>query len=71
MLHFQPDSGECEYFSYRRHEILEHLLRWNADILVAGDSMMRQVSLRFPTTEQSAPHSASAKTPLAVNLRLG
>ena len=43
MLQFQPDSSQCEYFPYRRREVLEHLLRWKADILVAGDSMMRQV----------------------------
>ncbi len=44
VLNFQPDSSQCEYFTYRRQEVLQHLQRWDADILVAGDSMMRQVS---------------------------
>ena len=43
VLDFQPDGGQCEYFTYRRQEVLQHLQRWDADILVAGDSMMRQV----------------------------
>ena len=47
MLHFQPDGGGCEYFPYRRREVLAQLLRHNADILVAGDSMMRQVYSRL------------------------
>lgn len=23
--HFQPDGGQCEYFAYRRGELLRHL----------------------------------------------
>jgi len=47
VLHFQPDAGDCEYFPYRRREVLAQLLASNADILVAGDSMMRQVFSRL------------------------
>ena len=47
VLHFQPNGGECEYFPYRRREVLAQLLASNADILVAGDSMMRQVFSRL------------------------
>mmetsp|Transcript_3550 Transcript_3550/g.10331 ORF Transcript_3550/g.10331 Transcript_3550/m.10331 type:complete len:816 (-) Transcript_3550:2377-4824(-) len=41
------ESAGCSYFNYRRAEILDKLLGENIDIVVAGDSMMRQNYLRL------------------------
>lgn len=41
------DAAKCTYVDYRRAEIVEKLLGENIDIVVAGDSMMRQNYLRL------------------------
>lgn len=43
---FAPDSG-CEYFQYTRGEVLEYFQGEATDILVVGDSFMRQLFVRL------------------------
>jgi len=38
---------QCAYFEYNRHEVLDFLQGQKMDILVAGDSMMRQLYIRM------------------------
>ena len=43
---FQPDSG-CLYHQYGRAEILEYFQGSKTDILIVGDSFMRQLFVRL------------------------
>lgn len=43
---YAPDSG-CEYFQYTRGEVLEYFQAEATDILVVGDSFMRQLFVRL------------------------
>lgn len=43
---YAPDS-ECSYFQYNREEVLETFQGENTDILVVGDSFMRQLFVRL------------------------
>ncbi len=43
---FEPDSG-CRYFQYTGAEVLQHFQGAATDILVVGDSFMRQLFVRL------------------------
>lgn len=43
---FEPDSG-CRYAQYTGSEVLEHFQGSSTDILVVGDSFMRQLFVRL------------------------
>lgn len=43
---FQPESG-CRYHQYGRPEILEYFQGSKTDILIVGDSFMRQLFVRL------------------------